>query len=54
MYLAEIMMMRRMMMMMMMRKKMLAMMVMLMMRILVWCEREVNSGDVEVDVGQAG
>ena len=59
-YLAEMMMMRRMMtMMMMMRRKMLAMLVMtmmmmLMMTILVWCEREVNSGDVEVDVGQAG
>ena len=25
-----------------------------MITILVWCEREVNTGDVEVDVGQAG
>ena len=38
--------------MMMMRKKMTMMMMML--TILVWCEREVNTGDVEVDVGQAG
>ena len=38
--------------MMMMRKKMTMMMMML--TILVWCEREVNTGDVEVDVGKAG
>ena len=36
----------------MMRKKMTMMMMML--TILVWCEREVNTGDVEVDVGKAG
>ena len=49
-YLAEMMMMSRMMMMMIRRK----MMVMMMMTILVWCEREVDTGNVEVDVGQAG
>ena len=54
MYLAEMMVMMRRMMTMMMRRKLLTMLVMMMMTILVWCEREVNSGDVEVDVGQAG
>ena len=65
-YLAEMMVMKRSMMTMMMRRNMLEimvmmmmmmlmlMMMMMMMTILVWCEREVNTGDVEVDVGQAG